>query len=132
VSLLRRTGGLRTVRPNAVGWVSVLGPGAAVGALVGHATGRRIGRSTCGGAVAAWMVAVTIDSHRWRRSPVTFQVDDLDPGAVRVVVARLCHDGVPAEVDEIVVGDPPGPGLGVRVPMRHRRAAEAALGITRR
>jgi len=78
---------------NAVGWLAVLSPGVVLGLGVAFLTGRSRWLAAATGVVGSWVLALVIDTRRWRRIPTSVGVSDLSRGQAEAVLVRLrSHD----------------------------------------
>lgn len=127
------------VELNLVGWLPVLGPGAAVGVAWGVSLGRPPGRWGAMGAMASYGAALVVDNRRYRRSPLSMAFEDLDPADLRAVAAELRRAGMDAGIrswrddDGDVEGgrDLGAVEFGLVVASRHRSAVRRAVAARR-
>lgn len=113
---------------NVVGWAALLVPGATLG-LVGARLG---GASVMGGAavggVAAWALALVVDTVRWRASDICFSCPDVPLAALDRVVGELQAGGVDASIEVGMHGsDAEETVFQIRSRMRFRSIVERRL-----
>lgn len=116
------------VHLNVVGWSALLAPPALLGALIARLCRRSPVRGSAVGAIAAWAVALVVDSVHWRASPVTFDRPEMSRPVLDRLVDSLREDGVDVAIalDEME-SLPDHPVWQIRSQMRHRRLLERRL-----
>ncbi len=103
----RSFGGFRSVELNLVGWATLVAAGVAAGGLSAVA-GTPIRIALPAGVVAAWLVALVLDTVRWRNMETGIGRDGLDERNGQEIVGRLRAMGVRANYEENVFIDPDG------------------------
>ena len=100
----RSPGGFRTVHLNAAGWAVLAAAGLAAGGLSAVA-GTPLQIALPAGVVAAWLVALVLDTVRWRNQTAHIGRDGLNETTGRAIVARLRDAGIDAAYREYIDDD---------------------------
>lgn len=103
----RRPGGFRTVELNLAGWSTLVAAGLAAGGL-SVVAGSPPAVALPAGVVVAWLVAVVLDTVRWRNMHTGMGRGGLDELNGREIVARLRSAGIDANYEERVSIEPDG------------------------
>lgn len=103
----RSLGGFRSVELNFAGWGTLVAAGLAAGGLSAVA-GTPVTIALPAGVVAAWLVALVLDTLRWRNMRTGMGFGDLDEITGRQIVERLRELGVHANYEEDVFIEPDG------------------------
>ena len=123
----RRSGGFRMVQLNAVGWLAVLTPGVALGVAIAAVVRWSLLLGAVVGGLFSWVVAVAVDTFRWRNSSMGVDVTDLDLAIVQAAIADLRAIGVDVQLDTSNFASVEGVEVHLRARMKHRQRVEAAL-----
>lgn len=103
----RSLGGFRTVELNLAGWATLVAAGLAAGGL-SVVAGSPAKIALPAGVVAAWFVALVLDTVRWRNMTTGIGRDGLDPVTGDEIVEHLAGKGIEAEYEEHVYDAPDG------------------------
>lgn len=103
----RSFGGFRSVELNLAGWATLVAAGLAAGGLSAIA-GTPLRIALPAGVVAAWLVALVLDTVRWRNMQMGMGRSGLDERNGQEIVDRLRAMGVRANYEEHVFIDPDG------------------------
>lgn len=103
----RSFGGFRTVELNLAGWATLAAAGLAAGGLSAIA-GTPLAVALPAGVVTAWLVALTLDTVRWRDMETGVGRSGLDEVNGQEIVARLRAMGVAANYEADVSIEPDG------------------------
>lgn len=103
----RSPGGFRSVELNLAGWATLVAAGLAAGGL-SVVAGTPPAIALPAGVVAAWLVALVLDTIRWRNTYTGIGRDRLDEVYGQEIVRRLRSDGIEANYEEHVSIDPDG------------------------
>lgn len=103
----RSLGGFRSVELNLAGWATLVAAGLAAGGLSVIA-GSPAKIALPAGVVAAWLVALVLDTVHWRNMTTGIGRDGLDPVTGDEIVRRLAERGIKAEYQEQVFDEPDG------------------------
>ena len=103
----RSLGGLRSVELNLAGWATLVAAGLAAGGLSALA-GTPVAIALPAGIVAAWLVALVLDTVRWRNLKTGIGRSGLDELNGQEIVARLRAMGVEADYEGNVFIEPDG------------------------
>ena len=119
------------VQLNPVGWLAVLTPGVALGVAIAAVVRRSLLIGAVVGGLLSWVVAVAVDTFRWRNSSTGLNVTDLDLAIVRAAIADLRAIGVDVQLDTSNFASAEGVEVHLRALMKHRQRVEAALATHR-
>ena len=103
----RSFGGFQTVSLNLVGWATLAAAGLAAGGLSAVA-GTPVEIALPAGVVAAWLVALVLDTVRWRNMETGLGRSGLDEVNGQEIVARLRAMGIHASYEAFVSIEPDG------------------------
>ena len=103
----RSFGGFRSVELNLAGWATLAAAGLAAGALSAVA-GTPVEIALPAGVVMAWLVALVLDTVRWRNMETGVGRSGLDEVNGQEIVARLRAMGVAANYEGNVFIEPDG------------------------
>lgn len=125
----RSFGGFRTVELNLAGWATLAAAGLAAGGLSAVA-GTPLTIALPAGVVAAWLVALVLDTVRWRNMETGIGRSGLDEVNGQEIVARLRAMGVAANYEADVSIEPDGTlyeQRGIRCRNADRARVEAVM-----
>lgn len=103
----RSPGGFRTVELNLAGWSTLVAAGLAAGGL-SVVAGTPPVVALPAGVVAAWLVALVLDTVRWRNSYTGMGRGGLDEINGQAIVARLRDARIDANYEEHIFIEPDG------------------------
>lgn len=89
-----RSGGLRSVELNAVGWVALISPGVVLGLLVARLTDSSFWVFGLVGGVTIWAIAALVDNFRFGRVPARLTTERLNDAELEHLVEAARHAGI--------------------------------------
>jgi len=119
------------VQLNAAGWLAVLTPGVALGVAIAAVVRWSLLIGAVVGGLLSWVVAVAVDTCRWRNSSMGLDVTDLDLAIVQSAIADLRAIGVDVQLDTSNFASAQGVEVHLQALMKHRQRVEAALAAHR-
>lgn len=124
-----RSGGFRSSRLNALGWLAVLGPGLVAGLVGSLLVGGSVLLLGVLGMAMSWAVALAIDHLAWRRIPFSLGLPPVELDLAEGLIDGLRARGVEAEIQARpgASGDDAGRTWSVRSTNRYRGVVYRAV-----